>query len=238
MNLSLMVHANRNRADRVQCLLTRLTLNKQIHSSIDFEVILFDGGSTDNTKDLCMHFAKYMDLKYVYSPLKGPTNESYPISIMKGMCRGDHIGFVSADHWISENLVSHMTFLDGATFWTGKVARSEDSKVHDDPASMVDALLDDRCSCKGIESILELCDISPTEGSNDLWSYRVGTDDETYGGGRIEGPRVVAIDMWRPPQDFIEPGCEKGKLLEYSYAVISDQTLEEDELRCYIEQRS
>ena len=52
MKLSLLVHANKNRGDRVQCLLTRLTLNAQLHPDVDFEVIFFDGGSTDNTKAL------------------------------------------------------------------------------------------------------------------------------------------------------------------------------------------
>lgn len=251
MKLSLMVHANRNRADRVQCLLTRLTLNKNLHSYIDFEVIVFDGGSTDHTKDLCHHFAKFMPLKYVYCPLEGPTEESYPLSIMSKLCEGEYIGFASADHWISENLVRILSSYEApckAIF--GAVARSEESKVFLSPVQMVDQLLDDRCSNKEIRSIMELAEIEAMMSSYpEVWSVRRELAPEfgqdwseqlkNIHGGLQETPyQPAAVDMWSPPQSFIDPPAEFGQLPEYGYAVIDGKTLEQEELEGWCEQRS
>lgn len=256
MKLSLIVHVNKDRGDRAQCLLTRLTLNKKLHSEVDFEVVVFDGGSSDNTKDICNFMSKILDLKYVYVPLSGPTEEAYALSLASKFCTGDVVGFVSADHWISENLVKALSSyetLPGCkpTQWiTGLVLRSEDSKVFENPEKMVDQLLDDRCAGKEINSIIEIADIEkPTIITPDVWSVRKEKAPnfntvkwfenliDTEGGIQESPKSPLAIDMWSPPQKFVETP-PLGEFAEYSYVVIDGNTLEVEEAEEWYEQRS
>jgi glycosyltransferase involved in cell wall biosynthesis len=252
MKLSLIVHANRNRSDRVQTLLTRLTLNKHLAPTTHFEVIVFDGGSNDNTKAICQFMTKALDLKYIYCPLINPTDEAYPLSVATKLATGDVIGFVSADHWISEKLVPMMLepFEKGyEDVLVGALARSEECRLWESPVTMVDMLLDDRCARKDMEDLLELCKLSTTHSLTpevwatvprnlpEVWTYK--WQEELGRCGVTNSSKALAIDMWTPPQKFYTvPEKQLGTLDEYGYAEIGGQTLDRNELEEWCEQRS
>jgi len=77
----------------------------------DYEIIVVDDGSTDNTKALLSKFNG--KIKYLYQDNKGPSS-ARNLGIKES--EGQYIGFLDADDaWLSEKLEKEVNFLDKNT---------------------------------------------------------------------------------------------------------------------------
>lgn len=81
-------------------------INSLVNQTIDkdrLEVILVDDGSTDGSADLCRRYsAQYPFIEYVEQANSGA---SHARNVGIQIAKGDIIGFVDSDDWISQNLV-------------------------------------------------------------------------------------------------------------------------------------
>jgi len=116
--LSVIVPCAPGRKERVAAILSRLTLNKAVFPDHTFEVLIADGGSTDDTIDLCRTLAQYINLKYVYLPIGRFINAAYPRNVLLRMCEGQIIAMIDIDHFPGENIVFGMLnpFIDDSNF--------------------------------------------------------------------------------------------------------------------------
>lgn len=116
--LSILIPVAPNRESRLRAILSRLSLNSIRFPDHTFEVVVVDGGSTDNTESLCVEFAKHLNLKYIYVPINRYICASYPRNVGLRVCEGKVVGMVDVDHFISENIVFGMLspFVDDSEF--------------------------------------------------------------------------------------------------------------------------
>lgn len=129
--LSLIVPVAPGREARLRSLLSRLTLNKRLFPDHTFEVIVCDGGSSDNTSGLCETIAQLIPLKYIYVPIKRFVNPAYPRNIMMRVAEGKVIGMLDVDHWPSEHLIYGMLnpFVDDSKFNIVQITKAGDRKL-------------------------------------------------------------------------------------------------------------
>lgn len=106
--LSIVIPVAPNRFDRLRAILSRLTLNRRLFPDHTFEVIVIDGGSTDNIRTLCEQLSPYINMKYIYLPICQFINAAYPRNVGMRVCQGKVIGMIDVDHWPSEFLVYGM----------------------------------------------------------------------------------------------------------------------------------
>lgn len=100
--LSIMIPVAPGNEARLRSLLSRITLAEKITPEYDFEVIVCDGGSSDDTKSLCEFVSDFIPLKYIYVPIYKHINPSYPINIMTRVAEGQYLCYMSVDYYPSE----------------------------------------------------------------------------------------------------------------------------------------
>lgn len=130
--LSIMIPVAPNRVKRLAAVLSRLSLNQAVFPDHTFEVIVLDGGATDNTRELCERMSNNLNLKYIYVPIGRFINAAYPRNVALRVCEGKVIGMIDIDHWPSENIVFGMLnpFVDDKDFRVALIGR-ETNKVSD-----------------------------------------------------------------------------------------------------------
>lgn len=129
--LSIIIPVAPNRCERLAAILSRLNLGASIFPDHTFEVIVADGGATDNTRELCETMMQYMPVKYVYMPINRFINAAYPRNVMLRMCEGQIISMLDIDHFPSENIIYGMLnpFIDDSEFRV--ILNNETKKVKD-----------------------------------------------------------------------------------------------------------
>lgn len=99
-----------NRADRLPLALEAL-INQSLPTQ-NFEIILVDNASTDNTKQICIDYqTKLSNLHYIYEPIQG-LSKARNTALQKA--RGQYISYLDDDaipcqHWLAEILKTFQT---------------------------------------------------------------------------------------------------------------------------------
>lgn len=122
--LSILVPAIPGRLERLRAILSRGSLSMLLYNKKfpqekltrdDVEFVIVDGGSIDQTKEMCLSLAMAHRVKYIYLPIGKFINAGYPRNVGLRVCQGDVIGHLDVDHFPSENIVEGMLrpFLEG-----------------------------------------------------------------------------------------------------------------------------
>jgi glycosyltransferase involved in cell wall biosynthesis len=116
--LSIIIPVAPGRIARLTADLSRLSLNQVVFPDHAFEVVVLDGGATDNTRELCEKMSEYINLKYIYVPIKKFICAAYPRNVALRACEAPIISMIDIDHWPSENIVYGMLtpFIDDSEF--------------------------------------------------------------------------------------------------------------------------
>lgn len=104
--LSICVPVAPGRTQRIKAMLSRLSLNKRVHDDVPFEVIIVDGGATDDLREICMAARAHLDLKYVFLPLYEFVNPAYPRNVGFRLAEGEILTMLDADYWVGEDFVA------------------------------------------------------------------------------------------------------------------------------------
>lgn len=76
----------------------------------DFELLIVDDGSTDNTKEVCRKYLSYERVKYIYQKNRGLAG-ARNIGIKKSL--GKYICFLDDDDvWLPEKLATQISFIE------------------------------------------------------------------------------------------------------------------------------
>ena len=107
MDMSI-IHTVYNRAVHTKAILPRFELNAKRHPNINFELIILDGGSNDETQRVVYEFMdrNTVKVKYIYVGFGKWINPSLPRNIALRHVNGRIICVTDADHWVGENFVS------------------------------------------------------------------------------------------------------------------------------------
>lgn len=189
--LSILVPAIPGRFDRLKAILSRVTLSNFLYGqkypetkldpNKDIEFVIVDGGSTDNTRELCEAVGKHYRMKYIYLPIGKFINAGYPRNVGLRVCEGEVIGHLDIDHYPSQNIVEGMLrpFLDGRIdrhINRGYVVDTTKSPQGKGPnvswlEAVNDHLLNDVNLRATIESVYEQTQIKPPGKNNTLWIW-------------------------------------------------------------------
>lgn len=113
--LSIVVPCCGGRPKRVEAIISRLSLNKQMHPDIEFELIVVDGSSTAEYKEMAEYCARFFPIKYISIPIGRFINAGYPRNCGLRFAEGDVFAGIDIDYWLSENYVRGVMrpFLEG-----------------------------------------------------------------------------------------------------------------------------
>ncbi len=192
--LSIIVPCAPNRTQRVKTIISRLSLNKGLHPEIPFELIIVDGGSTDELKEICMAARVHLDIKYIYLPLYQFINPSYPRNVGFRIAEGDIFTMLDADYWVGEDFIVGATkpFLNGDRDIINNgyvIDTSENNRGGQRVAEHINSCLLDSVNLKKtILSLYDVCNIpKPCEPKHIwLWSaprqnyFKMNGYDEKY----------------------------------------------------------
>ncbi len=110
--LSIMIPVAPNSESRLRSLLSRINLAHSMTPEHKFEVIVCDGGSTDDVKSLCTFMSQFISLKYIYVPIYKHIDPSYPINIMTRTSKGDYLCYMSVNYWPNEYFLNVINSLE------------------------------------------------------------------------------------------------------------------------------
>jgi len=162
------------RTDRINAMLSRLTISLSRSPEIKTEVIVVDGGSTDHLQQMCEKYAEYIDLKYIYLPIGGFINAAYPRNVGFRVATGEVICMLDADYWPSENLIEGIwePYKNGDRNVINNGYVIDSSKGKADKEGFAGAMLDMQNFDKEILGMFEYAGIpAPSEGDNHIWLW-------------------------------------------------------------------
>ena len=107
MDLSV-IHTTYNRAHHLRAILPRVALNARRQPDIDFEFIIFDGGSNDETRQLSLEFLdrNVCKCKYLRVNFAKWVNPSLPRNIALRHAEGRIGCTTDADHWLGQDFIT------------------------------------------------------------------------------------------------------------------------------------
>ncbi|MCK8141458.1 glycosyltransferase [Flavobacterium sp. I-SCBP12n] len=77
----------------------------------NFEVIVCDNGSSDNTKDVVMGYADKLNLNYIHI-IENSGGPAYPRNLGLKEALGDWVCFLDSDDWYTDNRLEYIADLD------------------------------------------------------------------------------------------------------------------------------
>ncbi|MCK5610057.1 glycosyltransferase family 2 protein [Candidatus Pacearchaeota archaeon] len=225
--LSICVPVVPNRTERIKTMISRLSLNKKLHPEIPFELIIVDGGATDDLKEICMAARAHLNLKYVFLPLYEFVNPAYPRNVGFRIAEGEIFTMLDADYWVGEHFVAGAVapFLRSGKrdmINNGYVLdTSENNRGGVSAAKQInEALLDPQNLKKTILSLYDICQIPKPKEPRHIWLWaaprakfvEIRGYDEQYckGWGREDDDifyRFNAAGLIRERSDFNEFCC-------------------------------
>lgn len=181
--LSIIIPAIPGRHERLRAILSRLSLSAMRSNGLPIEVIVVDGGSVDQTKELCAIMAPIINLKYIYLPINGFINAAYPRNVGIRAAEGQILAQLDIDHWPGENIINGMVqpFIElnlQKIINRGYVIDSSESEYCKQNGvafaeKINEPILSDACSAKKILDIYQYFKI-PAPGINKtLWIWAV-----------------------------------------------------------------
>lgn len=105
MDLSIIVPCCGGRPKRVEAIISRLSLNKQLHPEINFELIIIDGSKTAEYQALAEYCCSFINLKYIAVPIGRFINAGYPRNIGMRAAEGRIIAGIDIDYWLGEHFI-------------------------------------------------------------------------------------------------------------------------------------
>lgn len=226
--LSICIPVAPNRTERIKTMISRLSLNKKLHPEVPFEVIIVDGGATDDLKEICMAARAHLNLKYVFLPLYEFVNPAYPRNVGFRIAEGEIFTMLDADYWVGENFVAGAVapfvnsdkmnvinngyVLDTSENNRGGVAVAE---------QINSALLDPQNLKKTILSLYDVCKIPKPKEPRHIWLWSAprknfmqirGYDEQYVVGGWCREDddlfyRLVESGLTRHKKDFEQFCC-------------------------------
>lgn len=102
---SIVIPTYNRRSDLDRCL-----RSLSIQTFKNFEVIVCDNASTDNTKEIVEQYKHLLDLQYIYLPVNsgGPAR---PRNVGAAEAKGEWICFLDSDDWYKENKLDYISKL-------------------------------------------------------------------------------------------------------------------------------
>lgn len=180
--LSIIIPAIPGRISRLKAIISRLNLSASLAPHIPFELVIADGGSQDETKELVQKAAEFMPIKYIYLPIGDFINAAYPRNVAIRICEGEVIGHLDIDHWPGENIIEGMStpFLQlglDKIINRGYVIDSSKSQYekgdHEFSEFFNKPMLSSEWMNKCILGIYEYAKIPPPGVNNTLWIWAV-----------------------------------------------------------------
>lgn len=174
--LSICVPVAPGRTERVKTIISRLSLNKRQHPGIPFELIVVDGGATDELKQICAAARAHLDVKYVFLPIYEFMNPAYPRNVGFRVAEGEIFTMLDADYWVGENFIQGAVapFLEGKQVINNGYVLDTSENRRGGQASAEDingALLDPNNLKKTILSIYEVCQIPAPKEPKHIWLW-------------------------------------------------------------------
>lgn len=77
-----------------------------LQTFIDFELIIVDDGSTDNTYDICLHYANKDPRISVVTKQNGGVSSARNLGL--DLAKGEWVTFVDSDDWVGERFLEHL----------------------------------------------------------------------------------------------------------------------------------
>ena len=173
--ISIVVPTIPGRTERINAMLSRLSIAISRQPDIPTEIIIVDGGSTDELENICKKYGEYLDIKYVYLPIGKFVNAAYPRNVGFRLAKGEIISMLDADYWPSEDLISGIfePYADGSrdVINNGYVIDTSKGKVKPDQ-EVADALLHMNNWDKQILGIYDYLELKrPHEEDNHIWLW-------------------------------------------------------------------
>ena len=224
--LSICVPVAPGRTERVKTMISRLSLNKKLHPEVPFELIIVDGGATDDLKRICEVATLHLDIKYVFLPIYEFINPAYPRNVGFRIAEGKIFTMLDADYWVGEHFIEGAVapFLNGDLDVINNgyvIDTSENNRGGQGVAEQINgALLDPQNIKKTILSLYEVCHIPRPREPKHIWLWSaprstfvsINGYDENYckGWGREDDDmfdRFIAKGLRREKSHFEKFCC-------------------------------
>jgi glycosyltransferase involved in cell wall biosynthesis len=103
---SIVIPTYNRSSDLIRCLNSLVSQTYE-----DFEVIVCDNASTDNTKEVIEQYEKLLNLKYIYLT-ENSGGPARPRNIGAASAKGDWVCFLDSDDWYLDNKLEYVSKLD------------------------------------------------------------------------------------------------------------------------------
>lgn len=256
--LSIVIACKKNTERHLAMLLSRINLAASIHSK-DFEIVVVDPNSSDNTRGLCSMIAQHMPLKFICLPINIDCDASnYCFNVGFRFSVGSSVLFINNTTFPTENLFKSINFDDPLIVantidinQSNKYGLDKDKNL-DYLNNIVGQLLDVKNFDKKIRSIKHVLAIEESASHNKYYCvkrtlFKSFNEKSLY--FSVNLPNVERKDSYELEFIDLEPSLisirnskvqetnkEIGKLIKGGYGIIDDVVLSDIELEGWLRQ--